>query len=43
MSKTAAKKNESPLYGYNTMLEFSTEAQYKRRLAELKKKGEKVS
>lgn len=42
LSKTAAKKKESSLYGSNVMLRFETEAEYQAKLAELKKNGESV-
>lgn len=42
MSKTAAKKEEKPLYGDNTMIGFDTESEYKAKLSELRENGEKV-
>jgi hypothetical protein len=42
MSKTQAMKHESPLYGSNTMLQFSTEEIYKAKLSELTKAGQRV-
>lgn len=42
LSKAAAKRKESSLYGSNVMLRFDTEAEYQAKLAELKKKGERV-
>jgi len=42
MSKTAAKRYEKPLYGDNVMHRFDAEADYKARLDELKKQGERV-
>ena len=42
MSKTSAKRQESSLYGSNTMHGYATEADYNARLAELRKTGERV-
>lgn len=42
LSKTAAKKKESSLYGDNVMLRFDTESEYRAKLTELKNKGESV-
>ena len=36
LSKTAAKKKENSLYGYNTMIPFDTEQEYLAKLADLK-------
>lgn len=37
LSKTAARKMERSLYGSNVMLEFKSEAEYRAKLAELRK------
>lgn len=42
LSKTEAKRAESPLYGDNYMLSYDTEEAYLARLAELREKGERV-
>ncbi len=42
LSKTAAKKHESPLYGDNTMLGYETEFAYEQAIKRLKQKGERV-
>ena len=42
LSKTAAKKKEKTLYGYNYMLEFATETEYEAKLAELRKDGQSI-
>lgn len=42
MAKKDARENEEPLYGYNVMLEFKDETEYKTRLKELRTKGERV-
>lgn len=42
MSKTAAKKHETPLYGFNIMHRFDTEEAYQAELAALKKRKERV-
>lgn len=42
LSKTAAKRHESSLYGDNYVHEYQTEADYKAKLEKLKKKGGRV-
>ena len=42
MSKTAAKKHESSLYGDNYMHAFDTEEAYQAELARLKKEGQRI-
>ena len=42
MSKTAARKAESSLYGYNIMRPFDTEKEYTAHLEYLREKGERV-
>lgn len=42
LSKTAAKRYESPIYGSNIMLAFDTKEDYKKSIAELEKKGIRV-
>lgn len=42
LSKTAAKRHGRPIYGTNYVHEYPTEADYKAKLAELKKKGNSV-
>lgn len=39
LSKTAARKAEETLYGYNVMLEYATEAEYNDAIADLKAQG----
>lgn len=42
MSNAEAKRTEKSLYGDNYMLGFDTEAEYKAKLAELKRSGKSV-
>lgn len=42
LSKTAAKRKESGLYGFNIMHPFETEEAYNARLTELREAGESV-
>lgn len=42
LSKQAAKRAESSLYGENYMLAYETEAEYQAALATLRNDGEKV-
>jgi len=42
LSKTAARKKENSLYGFNIMLEFPTLAEYEAKVKELKDGGETV-
>ena len=42
LSKRDAAARERSLYGYNVMWPFATEAEYRKRIAELKKSGENV-
>ncbi len=42
LSKTEAMKKEKSLYGLNTMHRFETESDYQAKLAELKKRNERV-
>jgi hypothetical protein len=42
MSKTAAKRKESSLYGFNIMHGFDSESEYNAKIEELKKGGERV-
>ena len=42
LSKAEAKRFERPVYGDNIMHAFSTEAEYKARIAELQAKGDRV-
>jgi hypothetical protein len=42
LSKTAAKKKESALYGFNIMHGFDTEAEYNAQLEKLRANGERV-
>lgn len=39
LSKTAAKRKEKSLYGFNTMLEYKTEQEYKDAIELLKSQG----
>lgn len=39
LSKTAAKKKEKSLYGYNKMLEYSTQEEYTQALEQFKSEG----
>jgi hypothetical protein len=39
LSKTAVKKKEGSLYGFNAMLEYKTEAEYNAALEKLKASG----
>ena len=43
LSKTAAKKLESSLYGYNIILSFDTEEEYNAKIAYLLRMGERVN
>lgn len=42
LSKTAAKKLEDSLHGFNVMLPFETQADYDSKLQELKNKKERA-
>ncbi len=42
MSKAAAHRAESPLYGYNIMRGFDTKEQYDAHLASLLERGERL-
>lgn len=42
LSKTAARKMESTIYGYNTMHEYTTEDEYNKAIDDLKARGERV-
>lgn len=42
MTKADARKCERPIYGSNTMHGYDTEAEYKKRLKELKDSGSRV-
>jgi len=43
MSKTAAKKMESPIYGVNVMHSFDSEEAYNARLSSLREAGHRVA